>query len=208
MIRKDGDKKTHAGERQSELFVEFETQSSKKPGSIFRHDITFRKKIILNLSYENLVMLSIIVIMLTVVFFSLGVEKGKKVALKNSVPLTAEAYHRKPDREEQAAPMEQVNLSEKAPAEKPDAAQPAKEQKEALSVHVKPYTIQVVAFKKERNAKKEIALIKRKGREAFIIPTKDWFQVCSGRYANMEEAKGDLGALKIKYPTCYIRKIE
>lgn len=208
MIRKDDDKKGHPGEIQNELFAEFETQGSKRAGSIFRHDMAFRKRIVLTLSYENMVMLFIIVIMLTVVFFSLGVEKGKRVALKNPAPVTAEAYHRKPDRQELRVPAEETGLTEKSPTGEPDTRQPVEEEKEARSAPLGTYTIQVVAFKKEKSAQKEIELIKRKGHEAFMIPTKDWFQVCVGRYANTEEARGDLDELKSNYPTCYIRKIE
>lgn len=205
------DQKSNPRERQNELFAEFETQSSKKPGSMFRHEIAFRKKITLNLSYENFVVMFIVAIMLMVVFFSLGVEKGKRVALRGHTPLTAEAFHASINAPAPENPKaKEIFISETSESDKVSAVGPASEREEVKvqPLPVKSYTIQVVAFKREMSAKKETKLLERKGHEVFIIPTKEWFQVCVGRYANKEESKVILDGLKEKYPTCYVRKIE
>ncbi len=204
MLRDESDNNSYGEEKQKELFAEFETQSMKRQGHAFRREMAFRKKIVLNLSYENLVILFIAVIMLMVVFFSLGVENGKRVALKNIVPLTAEAFHGTPEQGKTIV-REEAGTANIKDTGKPDTDRAAGETGNA---ETSLYTIQVVAFKKEANARKEISLLKKEWREVFIIPTNDWQQVCVGRYESKEDTQKDFDILKNEYPTCYIRKIE
>jgi len=68
-------------EEQKELFPEFKS-SGRRRFEYFKKDLTLGKKMILSISWENLVLSAIILIMLLALFFSLGVEKGKAKAVQ------------------------------------------------------------------------------------------------------------------------------
>lgn len=79
-------------EEQKELFPEFKS-SSRRRFEYFKKDLTLGKKMILSISWENLVLSAIVFIMLLALFFSLGVEMGRtKIAKKIPAPTTAGAY--------------------------------------------------------------------------------------------------------------------
>jgi len=215
MRRKSDEHLSYIKEKQGEFFADFQTLSPKKPKYFSRQDIAIGKKVIFNLSYENLVLFSIIFIMLLVVFFSLGVEKGKRIALQGNKDKTARYVDNI---------IEKKPLSEKIPNEKrkDETAVLEKGESNELEIEkksnaiyeggmadasIKPYTIQVVAFKNVENAKKEIQRLKREGYDAFLIPSKEWTQVCVGRYITREETKKDLDSLKKMYLASYVRKV-
>ena len=68
-------------EGQGELFPEFQGARRNKFAHL-KKEMALGKKMVLSISYENLVLFFIILIMLIVVFFSLGVERGKRAAIK------------------------------------------------------------------------------------------------------------------------------
>ena len=194
----------HMKETQGELFREFRTTSSKKSDYSPGRDIAFGKKSVFQLSYENIVLLFIVFIMLLVIFFSLGVEKGKKIirvdTAEKGIPFAMQAP--------QAEEAEGFKTPILKTLESETLLEAISEDLEIIDASDnRPYTIQVVAYKKENAAKKELDRLKREGHEEFVIPSNDWFQVCAGRYSNREASKKDLNTLKDKYPTCYFRKI-
>ena len=70
----------------------------------------------------------------------------------------------------------------------------------------KPYSIQLVTYKKAEYAEKEMKALKRAGLFSVIIPSGDYYQVCVGQYASSEEAKRDLAFFAAKYKGCYLRR--
>ena len=203
MKRNDEEYINYTSEKQGELFAEFQGAKVKKAGHSLRSNMMFGKKVILALSYENIVLLLIGFIMLLVIFFSLGVEKGK--AIVADVPETAEKQRPETEKNEAAIP----ETPEMEPVENPEIAEGGKSAEEGvIDAALKPYTIQVASFKNEKDAKKEIERLKDDDCEAFAIRSNNWLQVCVGRYANKKESGKDFEILKNRYPTCYFRKIE
>jgi len=211
MLQKNGEyQPSYAKEKQGELFAEFETLSTKKRSYFFRQEMTLEKKIILNLSYENLILFFIVFIMLLVIFFSLGVEKGRRSALRTGQIIVDKSA---PNVIEKKMPIEEKKVeivtSETVQMKEAEGTKTSKATDEKVTeVSGKYYTIQIIACKKEEYAKKEIERLKNEGYDAFIIPFNDWMQICVGKYASIEESKKDLDILKKRYPTGYIRKIE
>lgn len=70
-----------AYESQGELFPEFQVPGRNKFAHL-KKEMALGKKMVLSVSYENLVLFLIVLIMLIVVFFSLGVERGKRAAIR------------------------------------------------------------------------------------------------------------------------------
>lgn len=83
MIRDIGSTNNAQGD-QGELFPEFQAAGRNKFAHL-KKEMALGKKMVLSISYENLVLFFIVLIMLIVVFFSVGVEKGKRVAIKWAV---------------------------------------------------------------------------------------------------------------------------
>lgn len=177
-------------EEQQEFFEEF-----KKPE---RHRDRLRKRYIsskrffVTVSLENLVLFCIIVIMVIVLSFSLGVERGKRFDIVKETVV-----------EKEAAPALKAEFSviEKEPPARLKAGGPAP--KAAAK-----YTIQVATFRKESAVDEEIKRLKKNGFSAFTVPIKDMFQVSVGKYATLEEAEPDLRKLRERYKDCFVRDIK
>ena len=198
-------------EKQGELFAELEVSHKRKAGQFFRQELALGKKITIRLSYENLILLFIVFIMLLVVFFSLGVEKGKRAYPQNAGTIITGRVHKMINKagakgEKSEIVSSDTNISDKYEIIEADKTA----EKKAIESPVKPYTIQVIAFKKEKDIKVEIEMeyLKKQGYEVFTIPSNEWLQICVGKYANIKDSQKDLDILKKRYPTCYVRKID
>lgn len=70
----------------------------------------------------------------------------------------------------------------------------------------KPYTIQLVTYKRQDLAEQDVAYLRSKGYYATIIPSGDYFQVCAGQYASKEEAKLDIKRFQARYKDVFLRR--
>lgn len=178
-------------EYQGELFKEFE----KKEGSIKR----LTKKIlpkkrphILQIPLENIIISAILVILGFIMFFALGVEKGKR---------HTRLLHR--DEEVIVLEAEQVR-SGPALEEK----EPLKEAPEVIAEEWKPYTIQLISYKDKKLARIEVKELKAMDIKADIIQRNKWFQVCAGSYVDKKDAESDLKRFSKEYKGCFLRNKE
>lgn len=187
-MTKESDPINYSKEEQGEFFSEFQASGGNK-FAYFKKEMALGKKMVLSISYENLVLFFIVLIMLVVVFFSLGVEKGKRVAAKYM--RTWAAAHAK------------------GAAEKKEGREnPEESSGKSADLQFKPYTIQVMAVKKIEEAQREVARLNDAGYKAFIVQSSAWYHVCAGRYINAAESSKDLAAIKEKYPASYIRNLK
>ncbi len=69
-----------------------------------------------------------------------------------------------------------------------------------------PYTIQVVTYRSEAQALKEVSRLQEKGYTAAIINRGKLYVICVGRFENRTGANGVMQALKKRYPDCFLRK--
>jgi len=185
-------------EYQDEFFGEFKEEKGKIK-KITDKITQGHKKLYLNLPAENIVFAVIIIIMAVVIAFALGVERGKRLAKAKVDSRTA--Y------EEASAREDKVRMT---PVE--IAAEEIKESKEEKATLLKaqekskPYTIQLISYKKEQRAVYEKDRLLKSNVTAFIVPSGDWYQVCAGGYENIKEAKRALENFTKKYKGCFIRK--
>lgn len=183
-MAKEDNNTNYSKEKQAEFFSEFQASGNNK-FAYFKKEMALGKKMVLSVSYENLALFFIVLIMVVVIFFSLGVERGKGIAVKNMRARTTTSAGEAAD--------------EKTPT---DAG------KKSADIAFKPYTIQIMAVKKMEEAKQETARLNSMGYRTFIIQSNAWYHICTGRYASTAELNNDLAAIKQKYPNCYIRKIK
>lgn len=172
---------------QRELFEEFEAPKKKRLPSA---SILPKNYLRFNVSYEQLIFIAIAVIMLMVLVFSLGVEKGRHVVesgpVKERTVIKVET------------PVVAAAISE--PAKAPvKAEKPYKEIK-------KLYTVQVIAYRSKKLAQKELVKLTKKGYKPFIIVGGGYYQICVGEYEESKEAKEELAKLKKTYKDSFVRK--
>ncbi len=177
---------------QGELFSEFEIKGPKRPRYALKRDLLFGRRVILNLSYENITFFLILFIMLLVTFFAFGVEKGKRTARTELAP-DFTLRMKQPTAHPEPVATEIPLVSEDAGGEKPDSGGT-------------PYTIQVISFKSQKNADREITRLQNQGFEAFVIQSGEWRQICVGRYKDREDAASDIEILQKRYPGAYLRQ--
>ncbi len=144
--------------------------------------------------HEKAISIIIVFFIISLISFSLGVEKGKRLAniTKRGRGLLIEQTQPEKD---QAEP------------EKSEAGQillaGALENKEGVSK----YTIQVATFKTMAYAQKEAERLEKNGIKAWIVPRGKFVSVCVGNFSGKQEAGVTLNQLKKKYQDCFIRRL-
>ncbi len=131
-------------------------------------------KVAVSLSYENIIILSIGLVMLLIVCYSLGVEKGRHLVQARSEDIQLE--------------QEEVQKTPKIESPKPK---------------VLPY-IQVASFRTDKYARKEIERLKNKGYRPFATTRGKYRVVCVGGYKNRDEARKALKQLREVYTDCIL----
>ena len=174
-----------------------------------------RKDPVVMMSVENLTVILAILCVIFVIVFYLGFVRGQDITketlkgklrmLKSKQELVRRSYPTWPSI---APPPAQSAVKSDAEFTTPlipisYAPPPAVEK-----TSVKPYTIQVVAYRSNAQAQKEIQKLKIKGYEAKAIVDGSHFVVVVGQYRNGAAAAKDLSELKRDYRDCYLRKFE
>lgn len=180
---------------QGELFEEF---SKKEPRlkHLARSILPRRRSRIVQMSLEKVGILAIFVILGFIMFFALGVEIGKKQKggetnrkiLSVSKETSVEPLSKGAD----------TDIPEETSVEATGDFEAAK----------KPYTIQVISYSDKKKAMDKVKELEANGKQASIIQSKQWFQVCSGAYKNKEDAAYDLEQFSKKYKGCFLRNRE
>jgi cell division septation protein DedD len=176
----------------------------------------------LTLSLENLVVAGIVSLVVLIVAYSFGVEKGKLVAedfghQERGAATAVSVNNRQPTALEEKQPsarqapaetvLEPVRMIAEVTAGS-DASRTAAEavQKVAENISGK-YTIQVASFRKEKHAREEADVLKQKGYEILVLPKGDYSIVCVGKFENKDEAKSFSKKLKQQYKDFLIRRL-
>ena len=172
----------------------------------------------LTLGVENLVILTIVSIMVILFSFSIGVERGKGIALRDmGQPVSVDKTSLVKDSGVPQAPAKSFwSLFGKAPAnavpstdEETQNAQPsdsqgtdslagkavAKVTDKATKVAGQPvktgtaFTIQIASYKTEKGAQKEASTLKKKGyNDVFVLQKGSYMILCVGNFQRKEEA--------------------
>jgi len=183
-------------EEQQEFFKEF--KGPKSGIDKIREKYIPPKWPFITVSIENLVFITIIIIMVTVLSFSLGVERGKR--LGNAKIIRPEKNYTKIEKKITKPAFLKDNLDNTQAAE-------VKQEQVIIRDKTRRYTIQIVAYRDKGTAEKKVSSLREEKRSAFIIPENGLFQVCIGRYKTLKEAKADVKNLQSKYSDCFTRSV-
>ncbi len=181
----------------------------------------------LTLSVENTIVLAIVAIMVVVLFFSFGVERGKRIVRsvledKTNGQTNAAALPVTPERPDlkvfQEITPDQKKVTTQGPS--PDERLPGGMEvvPESVSLVVSKtqakqhpalgtFTIQVASFKERENAQKEAKRLEKRGYPIFVLPKGNHSIVCVGKFAFKDEATEFFHKLKKSYNDCVIRRL-
>jgi len=200
---------------QSDLFEEAARPDPKKRPQR-QHPVARGYRLSLSISYEQIVFFAIAFIMLMVLIFSLGVEKGKRLLMPPESPVLEFVKPEIMPKPVITATAEKImeESSQALETKKALAVLPEpKTEKIEKSVLVdtpkppsKPYTIQVATYWTKANAKRELEKLRRNKFDSFIISTNGKYEICVGEYINKAGAKADMEKLNKRYKDRFLRR--
>ncbi len=186
----------------------------------------------LTLSVEHIIVSTIVFVMVTVLFFSFGVEKGKRmvrVSILEAAGISRTVEAVSPETrgvvssrflagrgEAQAAPAvtispqaekEDMLRSPKGGLEPPEASPKMEAQPQKKDAQEDIFTIQVASFNSPQSAQKEAMLLKQKGYDILVLPKGKHSIVCVGKFGQQNEAKAFSNKLKNRYNDCLVRRL-
>jgi len=136
-------------------------------------------------NYEKTILIIIAIAITSIISFSLGVEKGKKLVMLNSDSrVSAPAIIQRP----------LVNSTEEP------IKQPAIQGKEN-------YVIRLASYKMKTHAQEEAQLLKKRGLSPLVLSKGSYILLCVGNISNKQTAQSMLVELKKRYKDCYITRL-
>ncbi len=174
------------------------------------------------LTFENVVVVFVFVIVSLIIAFSIGVERGRvKARLARPVaqltPVTPVMTSVMPHPQISVLTTPAVKTAAPAISGTAEAARevlPAPMITPVTARSVAPqkdidkgYTVQVASYKKESMAEKEAGDLKRQGLESFVVQKGNYIIVCVGRFSSQDQAKQMLSQLRKRYKDSMIRSL-
>lgn len=185
----------------------FEFESPRKAAARFSN-IFPRTDFAIILTPEKMVFAAIGIIMLMVIFFALGVEKGRSAArLKFTATKTIAREVTAPAIlvKSATAPVI-VTKSTAAISITPKINPPARAVKaQAVSDKAKPYMVVAAAFSREDLALKEVGKLKTAGLEAFVYYGEPYYLACVGSFQSKDSAQKILNKVRQMRRDAYVR---
>lgn len=200
---------------QKELF-EFKPPRRVFPG--FRK-LRLKSDFALTLNLEKMIFATIGALMLLVVVYALGVEKGK--GMRGAAPVAPPVSEVRP-----APPQDRSRSAQKVAAmatipetrlagiaatggatftqTAPKPAMPAAVKTDAQRDMTGQYTVLAVTLTRQDTAAAEAARLKREGFDAFIRPSGAYFQVCIGSHPTRESAEKSSVRVRRLYRDAYV----
>jgi len=180
----------------------------------------------ITLSYESLALIVIGVIILTLVGFILGIERGKSL---QNVGVKGLMSRDKPIRQTEVVspslkfpetpvvlteldkggkrrPVKEQSVEEPAPAVQPAPKRFVRGSPELPSEKTELYTIQLITYSREEAAWKEIKKLEKAGYNDFsVVEENGYYKVCAGGFVTEKEAKKNLRRFRRRYRDCFTR---
>jgi len=159
----------------------------------------------LTFSVESLVIFMILGIMVALFAFSLGVERGKRVAALSLDERVSAAWN--VGARTMAVPAAAaVTLSVAAPVERNLTKQRAVANHGFLQGLGNRFTLQTATYGNETYARQDALLLKAKGFKSFLIKSGQYWMLCVGNFNNKESATAFLRKLPGQYRSSQVRR--
>jgi len=171
-----------------------------------------RRKLIV-IPLDTFILSSVVILLLFILAFSLGVEKGRKISIlsEDTVNLPEKVLQQEnikaPVQVKPAAIKEQkAVVSPIAQQTTPQAAIKKTEPAQTAVSAKEGYYIQIASYNKESFALEEAKRLKDKGFPAYTAKKGTFFVLYVGNFKTIEEAQRNMGLLKKNYKDCVLRR--
>jgi septal ring-binding cell division protein DamX len=158
--------------------------------------------------YEKAIFMLMGALVMGIVLFSLGVEKGRRLIAKDSLQPSLERVKSSILEDRHAAalkmrvtfPREAISTAAQLP-QKPPVAVVSESRSQGG------FTVQLATYSKPEYAKKEAARLNKKGITTQILVRGQYFILCAGNFSHRQPADLLLTKLKKQYRDCKVRRL-
>lgn len=155
-------------------------------------------------AYERNIFLGVCFLIIFIVAYALGIEKGKKITIAENKNKT---YQITPANIIPAAPQS-VFKKTIDPVKKESTLNenkaPALQERKIIDAG---YTVQVASFRHKSSAEKEKNLLEKKGYKVYTVSKNSYIIVCVGSFEDKTKAELSRRQLKRIYGDCLVRKL-
>ncbi|MDD5238565.1 MAG: SPOR domain-containing protein [Candidatus Omnitrophica bacterium] len=161
-------------------------------------------------NYEKTILTIIGIIFISIISFSLGVEKGKKISASKNNSFFDIASNQL---QEKNKPIEKQASSQIKVLEQKEQGQFLVARKIGITndlsslTQKQGFTIQLASFKTKALAQKEAGALEKKGFSTLILTKGKYMVLCVGKFPKKETAQSSLSELRKRYKDCYIRRL-
>jgi hypothetical protein len=182
---------------QEELFEDFSQRTSPKRQFLSRGSL-FAAKLI---SFDHFLFGAISGLIALVLAFSLGVERGKRVARSYDIPMTDIHLVTPLTPRQDHIPRQSAEMNKEVIT--------TQETKKVIPLYPKEssYTILVVTYKDKKSAEKVIGQLRASGRKSFLLPKGDLMVICVGEYSTSAEASKAAKTFRKQFPDCFVKRL-
>jgi hypothetical protein len=166
----------------------------------------------LRVPVEYTIIAGILIIVLMILSYAVGIEKGKRQGTVFEGQETAQdlpmMIAQAPDTQTGIAKTDDLSMpADVNESVEPDAGEPpVKDEETAFVPGGSVYVVQLASFKKEKYAEEEVSKLETGGEHAGYLKAGDWYQVYAEGYDTIDEARDAQRAFNDKYPGCYVRR--
>lgn len=194
-----------SNEVQPDLFKNIETKQKKCSGNFLQH-----RKMEITVSYDVLVVVVITALMLTILLYTLGIERGKHLinTAANQIQPVQKAQKQQtiPVKQGKILPaQERAKIINTRTTVAPSVQNVKNEPLKTISN--KYYTIQIASYLADKFAKAEETRWQKKGYKTLILKKGDYFVLCIGNFNDKKIADAALDNLKKYYKDCFVKTI-
>jgi hypothetical protein len=173
---------------QLELFSQSDGDSSARANPANRPFAAYIRR------YEKAILIIIVVISTSLVSFSLGVNRGRRIA-QATYQETSVISQQLPQKQQLPKRAQVVLVQQNAP------------EVQKIQESVDNYTIQIASYKSKTLAQKEAQVLKKRGLVPRVLSRGSYTVLCIGNFPNKKEAQPVLSELKKTYFGCYLRRL-
>lgn len=175
------------------------------------------------LGLDKICVLLVVFLIILVIVYSVGVERGKKIVSSATVESVSVIDLNKPTNFADAVKVEKtVQVETPDLINQPEINEETIE-KETVIVKAEPvatiekvkeekpntkgdYIVQLASYAKRSYASAAVATLEKNGYKAIVLEKGNWFILAVGYFETKEAAQTTLSKLKPKYKDCFIRK--
>jgi hypothetical protein len=197
---------------QLELFTAQGDSGALKPRTVNNPFLSYLR------AYEKVILIIIGVALTSIVSFSLGVEKGKRISIqKNGINFdlaqkaqglgSIQPVAKQPLRQQQPALKAAPVNMQAFPNPKPVIENKTTINTPAIKSIIGNYTIQVASYKSKTYAQIEADALKREGFVTLTLAKGNYIVLCVGNFNSRDKAQSYVLQLKKRYQGCTIRRL-